>query len=804
MNEANLEYRVLELLLEQRVDDDTCDLALAAVSGTDELDAALAGRAPERPESGETSSTPAGAFLSSISVRGFRGVGAETKVNLNPGPGLTIVSGRNGSGKSSLAEGLEYALTSTTYRWRQGTRFTERWRNLHRPEPCRITVDLAQEGVGRSTIAVEWAADETAEGAGRVTFQTQGRPRQEGLGDLGWAAALDTYRPLLSYEELGGLLRETGSSLHDKLKMMLGLDALTDADRRLKALLDPIKQPMAAANRERQALRKRAADAGEERAQRAAKLLSKTSPDLVALLSLVTGAVDTAPQRETLQRITAIQLPSVEQVTAAPGRLTAAVADAAEFADQASALEDQRRRLLEHALSYREAFAEDITCPVCQQGTLDSDWRSRTTEVLAATNLLDEQRRAARVALQQARSEVRELVSAPPSELSQAAVGLTLQPATAQAWMRWSSPPADDADLVKHLTTAFGPLVAAMTDWQAEAAEAAALQQETWQPLAVDIGAWIVRHEQAQAAEDRRERLENAKKALLAVETTIRAERMGPIVHHARAIWAQLRQESNVDLDAIELTGQATHRRVDITAAVDGVAAGALSVMSQGELHALALALFLPRAALPDSPFRFIVLDDPVQAMDPSKVHGLAQVLNELAGTHQVIVLSHDDRLAQAGRRLTPSPRILEVMRNPDSEVVVQESFSPTRRHLSDADALGRDPGLPEATCRAILPGVLRQALEAACYERHFTEQLRSGSRIVDVEATWTAISTTSKRVQLALGDQDLGDWQSRFSERRRALQICGSGGHRPLTGDIEEAIVDVRRAVHDIEGHVR
>ena len=40
---------------------------------------------------------------------------------------------------------------------------------------------------------------------------------------------------------------------------------------------------------------------------------------------------------------------------------------------------------------------------------------------------------------------------------------------------------------------------------------------------------------------------------------------------------------------------------------VDGVAGTALSVMSQGELHALGLALFLPRASAPESPFRFIL-----------------------------------------------------------------------------------------------------------------------------------------------------------------------------------------------------
>ena len=64
--------------------------------------------------------------------------------------------------------------------------------------------------------------------------------------------------------------------------------------------------------------------------------------------------------------------------------------------------------------------------------------------------------------------------------------------------------------------------------------------------------------------------------------------------------------------------------------------------MSQGELHALALALFLPRASLNESPFRFVVLDDPVQAMDPAKVDGLVALLSEIAETRQVVVFAHD------------------------------------------------------------------------------------------------------------------------------------------------------------------
>ena len=77
----------------------------------------------------------------------------------------------------------------------------------------------------------------------------------------------------------------------------------------------------------------------------------------------------------------------------------------------------------------------------------------------------------------------------------------------------------------------------------------------------------------------------------------------------------------------IQLTGDGTRRRVVLDVTVDGVEGAALGVMSQGELHSLALSLFVPRATLPESPFRFIVIDDPVQSMDPARVDGLARVL---------------------------------------------------------------------------------------------------------------------------------------------------------------------------------
>lgn len=57
------------------------------------------------------------AYLHSITVEGFRGIGRPATLDLVPGRGLTLVIGRNGSGKSSFADALEAALlTRDTYR----------------------------------------------------------------------------------------------------------------------------------------------------------------------------------------------------------------------------------------------------------------------------------------------------------------------------------------------------------------------------------------------------------------------------------------------------------------------------------------------------------------------------------------------------------------------------------------------------------------------------------------------------------------------------------------------------------------
>jgi DNA repair exonuclease SbcCD ATPase subunit len=86
------------------------------------------------------------ALLQSIRVEGFRGVGQAATLKISPGPGLTLIVGRNGSGKSSFAEALELLLTGDNSRWStRSAIWREGWRNLHHAD-ARIDAEFVLEG----------------------------------------------------------------------------------------------------------------------------------------------------------------------------------------------------------------------------------------------------------------------------------------------------------------------------------------------------------------------------------------------------------------------------------------------------------------------------------------------------------------------------------------------------------------------------------------------------------------------------------------------------------------------------------
>jgi hypothetical protein len=160
-----------------------------------------------------------------------------------------------------------------------------------------------------------------------------------------------------------------------------------------------------------------------------------------------------------------------------------------------------------------------------------------------------------------------------------------------------------------------------------------------------------------------------------------------------------------------------------------------------------------PRATLPGSPFRFVVIDDPVQSMDPARVDGLARVLADTANTRQVVVFTHDDRLPEAVRRLDVRATVIEVTRREASVVDLREAQDPVARYLDDAMALATTDNLPREAARRVVPGLCRDAVEAACMESVRRRRLGKGQRHADVEAALLDAQKLTTFAALALFD---------------------------------------------------
>jgi hypothetical protein len=278
-------------------------------------------------------------------------------------------------------------------------------------------------------------------------------------------------------------------------------------------------------------------------------------------------------------------------------------------------------------------------------------------------------------------------------------------------------------------------------------------REDAWRPVTAEVALWLAAAREAVRRAADLDRIKRAETWLKKAAAGIRDDRFGPIAEKAAGIWESLRQQSHVELGRIQLTGDGTRRRVVLDVTVDGVAGAALGVMSQGELHSLALSLFVPRATLPESPFRFIVIDDPVQSMDPSRVDGLARVLQSAAADRQVVVFTHDDRLPEAVRRLDIAAEILEVTRREGSIVELRRSLDPVGRYLEDALAVAGTAGLPSSAAAHVVPGLCRLALEATFMEVVRRRRLTRGEAHGTVEAALSEAGSMSGLAALALFD---------------------------------------------------
>ena len=786
---------VLERLQQDVVLSETArELVLAALLG--EVEVRLGGKTPAAPatESAEPED-PARAYIDAVRVQGFRGVGPSAELALSPGPGLTLVVGRNGSGKSSFAEALELLLTGDNQRWssKRSRVWKDGWRNLHEPDVTKIEATLLIDGqAGPYVASRQWSANDTLE-AGEATI-THAHKRKTGpLSQLGWATPLATYRPFLSYNELGSMLEEGPSKLFDTLASILGLEELVAAADALKDARGSRSKIHKKAKDKLKELRASLKAHPDERAAKCLETTKGTKWNLDAVEGLVAGgAVSEADSTVArLRELTQLQGPNPERVSEIVAQLRQAVQDRQSLAGTDADKARRRAEILDKALELHRHDG-DGDCPVCgRSSALNEVWHCQAE---AEAQALRKEAAAAEKAHRALRDAERVAQAAatplPPSLLMASELGVDAD-AVQLAWSGWHQVSSSTGEeLANHLETQASELNLALELFREQAQQKLAKREDQWRSMALSLAEWLPAARQMQSETETVKHLKAAEDWVRTTTTAIRNERFQPIKEKVKGIWELLRTRSSVELEDVTFKGKATSRKVSLDVTVDGTEGAALGVMSQGELHSLALALFLPRATLEASPFRFLVIDDPVQSMDPARVDGLAKVLGEVAIDRQVVVFTHDDRLPDAVRRLEVPATIVEVLRREGSLVELRKVQNPMRQYLDDAFSLVSTKDLPKIARERVVPSLCRHSLEAACLDVVRRRHLTRGDSHESVEELFDTHTKLVPRLALALFDDAekasdvyngiknrFGPWQI------HTVKLCNEGAHKGFPG---------------------
>lgn len=618
--------------------------------------------------------------------------------------------------------------------------------------------------------------------------------------------ALNDFRPFLSYNELGGILDSRRLDLYRALTAGLGLEELEEARETLrKAKLD-LRHTVEQARATLAPLWEQLQKLDDPRAQAAHEALGGREWDLDRAGRLAAGDIEGLVELEPLRRLAGLIGPEPDQLGALCGELRAVAAEQRAQAGAGAERDLQLAELLDQTLGLlpEETLSE---CPVCGVGRLGSEWRIKTRQQIAELRQRSQTFCDLRQKAESVLRRALDYCSIPLALLEQApSLGIPADDAV-EATGLWNQKHAiQDLDqLAEHLEQA-GPLLAeALEQVRRAAGDELDRRQAAWLPLARALSVWLDTAHAAERAQGRLQVVEDAEQWLANTMKDIQRERFEPVAARAREVWNLLRSRSNVDLDEIALQGAGSHGRVALGVTVDGRPGAAMGVMSQGELHSLALSLFIPRATREDSPFRFVVIDDPVQSMDSARVDGLAQVLAHCARTRQVIVFTHDTRLPESIRRLQIEATVLEVVREPGSVVTTRVDSDPVHRYLDDAWALLRTADLPPRARVRTVPVLCRMALEASCVEALKRRWLGSGRSHAEVEALLESPLRLYELASLVFyADPKKADqvnaWLGRIGPWAvEVFRLCNRGTHVEVSADLEKLVRDTEKLAQSL-----
>jgi recombinational DNA repair ATPase RecF len=602
-------------------------------------------------------------FLSRLEVGGFIGIGhPPVPIELESRPGLTIVTARNGVGKSSLALALRHLLAGAPIREAVDADLGVLWNNLH-------SASRHVRGVFREQ---ETGAEVALLDGGQGPRQVREGGESEPI-PAAWTQATTMFEPVLIYSEVAVAMRDD-AEVNDAWVKALAFEVLQAAfaaSTRIQDGLKPVATELRRARKE---------------------LWTESDAQVRALLPAETrlGSWDAEPMRDLAAdfraRPRSTTLPEVSADL--PGILTELSELVGGLARTRATASGRHLQLAElYRLALGQEGADPDPCPLC--GSTDRDWRRHVRERAEIVAEADEQR-----ALRDRFAELRAaLLTALPNKV-QEAVRPELAALAGEVDQRWEAAhrrvvgwdldalSGTDIQLVRHEVDAAAgrhrDLVAA-TERQVgdQADDPRVLADRLDRFLRVwdaNHGLWRRHKAATELSGWLRERIREA-----------RDLRSGELGQAAIELFTRLCPDGGAVLERyLPGGGVSKQQRMDARVRL-GTEAGGSELLSTGQRNALCLAAFLPRTLRDENPFRFLVLDDPVQAFDGERVAYLAEVLAGVAEHHQVVVFTHDERFPRELRSMGHAFTRIALDRSPDSTVSAERVSTPAGALLDDA-----------------------------------------------------------------------------------------------------------------------
>ena len=627
------------------------------------------------------------ARLVSLELENFRGFRDSQRLDLDAD--IILIRGDNGSGKTSLTDGILWLITGAL------PHLTDRVKGLrqtHDPIQNRYGEGPSRVALRVRTDAGAWLFERTGDARSTTLRTSRDGESLEGDQWLPQAFGEDSSDELRSAVSTWGILRQDairsvldtgGAALHERMSSVIGLtdvtrfrEACRTATKNLalehrQSLASYTSAQSAAGSVRRDLNDHQRTTEGFSRSPLQARLnaaVAATTDDVTISFSQtddLEGVVRLGQKVASLIELSTAAADAydayvlaADAVIQTSGALEVDFAAAQAQADELSRLTSDTQRLAEAALGL---LGEQ--CPVCDQpidtdlvrAKLQQDLERNTTRLIAAT----ESRKAAASisqrlvearAAEQGRAQVEEALARRTNEL---AVALNeSSPIHVEDSMRRHE---GLRALARRLEEVRFSLRRVHAEVQAEL-EAA----DTRLLVAVDVA--TAEETRARAALDlvtaREESAKDLEKATQIAADRIVARWLRDLEPSFAEVFDRLSPHPTFSVlrarqDVFYNRNQVVPEVVD---PVRGITANPLLVYSEGQLNTVALSYFLGLALnAPSASLGFMVLDDPLQAMDVLAVLGFADLCRRLRQQRQLLITTHDRRYADLlARKLAP------------------------------------------------------------------------------------------------------------------------------------------------------